>query len=240
MNSSITFNIFKVRPSAVVSSWKSIAQITFGRIGDIAPTATPIPVKRFFLRRCGTRRPSSRHSRRMRLLLTFQRLGRAILAARRHPQRGRSVENRRSQTRNSASCAVTGNGLEAHRGTVDAHHRAGSAFGHPEPVAQHLDGAALAVRGQKFPAEISLSMSMSRAWLATNFFNRAFSASSSLSCFALAGFHAAVLGKPAMPRRLSDLQVPAHLGEFLARREEFVALGELADDLIRRMPPALL
>jgi hypothetical protein len=33
---------------------------------------------------------------------------RAILAARRHPQRGRSVENRRSQARNSASCAVIG------------------------------------------------------------------------------------------------------------------------------------
>ena len=111
MNSSITFSIFKVRPSAVVSNWKSIAQITFGRIGDIAPTATPMPVKRFFLRRCGTRRPSSRHRRRMRLLLTFQPARRAILAARRHPQRGRSVENRRSQTRNSASSAVTGGGV---------------------------------------------------------------------------------------------------------------------------------
>jgi hypothetical protein len=43
-----------------------------------------------------------------------------------------------------------------------------------------------------------------------------------------------------MPRRLSDLQVPAHLVEFLAGPEEFVALGELADDLIRRMPPTLI
>ena len=33
------------------------------------------------------------------------------------------------------------------------------------------------------------------------------------------------------PRRLSDLQMPAHLVEFLAGPEEFVALGELADDL---------
>jgi hypothetical protein len=69
---SIPSNIFKVRPSAVVSNWKSIAQITFGRIGDITPTATPIPVRRFYLRRCGTRRPSSRHRRRMRLVLTCQ------------------------------------------------------------------------------------------------------------------------------------------------------------------------
>jgi hypothetical protein len=28
---------------------------------------------------------------------------------------------------------------------------AGAAFGHPEPVAQRRDGAALAIRGQKFP-----------------------------------------------------------------------------------------
>jgi hypothetical protein len=42
-----------------------------------------------------------------------------------------------------------------------------------------------------------------------------------------------------MPRRFSDLQVSAYLVEFLARPEEFVALGELADDLIRRVPPAL-
>ena len=33
---------------------------------------------------------------------------------------------------------------------------------------------------------------------------------------------------------------PAHLGQFLARREQLVALGELVDDLIRRMPPALV
>jgi hypothetical protein len=40
---------------------------------------------------------------------------------------------------------------------MDAHHRAGSAFRHPEPVAQHLDGvAALAVRGQKFPVMMVL------------------------------------------------------------------------------------
>lgn len=43
-----------------------------------------------------------------------------------------------------------------------------------------------------------------------------------------------------MPGRLGDLQVPAHLAEFLPGAEQFVALGELADDLIRRMPPALL
>jgi hypothetical protein len=43
-----------------------------------------------------------------------------------------------------------------------------------------------------------------------------------------------------MPRRFRDLQMPAHLGQFLANTEHLVALSELADDLVRRMPPALV
>ena len=109
VNSSITLGILRVRPLAVVSNW-SIAQITFGRIGDIAPTATPIPVSRFLRRRCGPRKPSSRHSRRMRLLL-------ATAGSPRHlrgpapPQRGRSTENWRSHARSSASSVVIGAGV---------------------------------------------------------------------------------------------------------------------------------
>ncbi|BBX25032.1 hypothetical protein MALV_01570 [Mycolicibacterium alvei] len=34
--------------------------------------------------------------------------------------------------------------------------------------------------------------------------------------------------------------MPAHLGQLLPGPEELVALGELADDLIRRVPPALV
>jgi hypothetical protein len=56
-----------------------------------------------------------------------------------------------------------------------------------------------------------------------------------LEPFGVAGFHAAVLGQPAMPRRLGDLQMPAHRVEFLTRGEEFVALSQLADDLARRV-----
>jgi len=42
-----------------------------------------------------------------------------------------------------------------------------------------------------------------------------------------------------MPRRLRDLQMTAHLIELPTRGQLFVALGELADDLIRRVPPTL-
>ncbi len=61
-----------------------------------------------------------------------------------------------------------------------------------------------------------------------------------LESFRVVGLHPAVLGDPAMPRRVGDLQVTADLVEFLAGPEELVALGQLADDLIRRMPPALV
>ena len=67
-----------------------------------------------------------------------------------------------------------------------------------------------------------------------------FSWGTPFEAFGIVGLHTAVLGNPAMPRRLSDLQMPAHLVEFLAGSEELVALGELADDLIRRVPPALV
>src|SRR4030095_9064405 len=46
----------------------------------------------------------------------------------------------------------------------------------------------------------------------------------------------AVLGDPAVPGRLGDLKVPAHLVELAATRQELVALSQLADDLVGRMP----
>ena len=42
-----------------------------------------------------------------------------------------------------------------------------------------------------------------------------------------------------MPRRLGDLEVPAHLLQRLPGRELLVALSQLADYLIRRVPSAL-
>jgi hypothetical protein len=173
VNSSITFNIFKVRPSAVVSNWKSIAQMTFGRIGDIAPTATPTPVKRFFF--AALRHPQA--------LVTPQTADALVVdlpaGSAGHlgcpsPPPARPVGGEPAQPDTQLGfLSGDRHRRQAHRGTVDVYDPAGSAFGHPEPVAHHLDGAALAVRGQKFPAEISLSMSMSRAWFATSFFRTA-------------------------------------------------------------------
>src|SRR5690606_32566390 len=65
---------------------------------------------------------------------------------------------------------------------------AGPPFRHPEPLPQHRHGPAAAVRAQKFPREISLSMSISRACSATIFFNRAFSRSSSFNRLASSDF----------------------------------------------------
>ena len=61
-----------------------------------------------------------------------------------------------------------------------------------------------------------------------------------LEPFRVRGFHAAVLGEPTMPRRLRNLQMPAHLVEPGPATKQLVALGKFADDLIRRMPPALV
>src|SRR6266536_1948064 len=50
------------------------------------------------------------------------------------------------------------------------------------------------------------------------------------------GFHTAVLGHPPVPGRLGDLQVFAHLGQALALPDQLLALKQLADDLLRRVP----
>ena len=41
--SSMTFNSLSILPSAVWSNWKSRAHTTLGRMGQKAPTATPMP-----------------------------------------------------------------------------------------------------------------------------------------------------------------------------------------------------
>ena len=58
-----------------------------------------------------------------------------------------------------------------------------------------------------------------------------------LQALGVTRLHAAVLGQPAVPGRLGDLQVPADLVEFGPAGQELVAFGELADDLVGGMPP---
>ncbi len=41
-----------------------------------------------------------------------------------------------------------------------------------------------------------------------------------------------------MPARLEDLEMPTHLREVLAGGQLLLAVGELVDDLIRRVSPA--
>ena len=50
------------------------------------------------------------------------------------------------------------------------------------------------------------------------------------------GLHAAVLGEPPRPGRLGDLELAAHLLGIHAPGQELLAFGELADDLLGRMP----
>jgi hypothetical protein len=48
------------------------------------------------------------------------------------------------------------------------------------------------------------------------------------------GLHPDVLGDPALPGSLGDLQMPTHLGQLLAGCQQPMSFGDLADDLIRR------
>src|SRR5579862_5741240 len=52
----------------------------------------------------------------------------------------------------------------------------------------------------------------------------------------LVGLHPAVLRTPTIPAALGDLELPQHVGEFLALVQQPVALAQLAHDLLRRVP----
>ena len=67
---------------------------------------------------------------------------------------------------------------------VLAHHPTRPALRHPEPHLEPLNGYPATVRGHHFPSASSLSIALSNSASANSFFNRAFSASSSLSLLA--------------------------------------------------------
>ena len=146
--SSMMFSILMVLPSSVTSNWLSSAHKTFGRMGDIAPTWVPVPVSRFLRLRCGTRRPSSRHRRRMRLSLTARaaKAGRLGCSA---PAPPRPVFGESPQELPQLLLLDSAHrGREPLGGSVLTGHRTRSSFRNPEPFTQHRHGAALAVRGQ--------------------------------------------------------------------------------------------
>ena len=64
---------------------------------------------------------------------------------------------------------------------VLAHHPTRPTLRDPEPHLEPLNGDPATVRGHHFPSANSLSIALSSSASANNFFNRAFSASSSLS-----------------------------------------------------------
>ena len=67
-------------------------------------------------------------------------------------------------------------------------HPAGPTLRDPETIDEHNHRSSASLRGQKFPSASSLSMALSSSASASNFFNRAFSISSSRSRFASLAF----------------------------------------------------
>ncbi len=237
--SSTMFNNFNVVPSAVWSNWKSSAHNTFGRDRDRTHRRGRRSLGSGFLRfRYGTRRPSSRHRRRTRLLLTSGPLDAALRGA--SPSPPRPVGRERAQPRPQLDLVVVGDRwrLEALGGTVLADDPTRSPLRDPEPFAQHRHSAAR-VRGQNFPSASSLSIALSSSSSATSFFRPGVLDLEFLQALRVVGFHAAVLVEPAMTRRLRRSRDDDTPRRAPSRRPIAVALGELADDLLRRVPASL-
>ena len=147
MNSSMMFRILSILPSLVWSNWKSAAQTTFGRIGHMAPTATPMP-------RSGASSLAVGHTQAffppqaVDALVVDPPAGlRAPVAARRQPQRGRRREKSRRNARSASSSSEgTGGGERwVERGWPTTPTR--PALGDPELLSERHDGPPAAVRG---------------------------------------------------------------------------------------------
>ena len=122
---------------------------------------------------------------------------------------------------------------------VLSYHPARPALRDPEPHLEPLNGYAAAVRGHHFPSASSLDIALSSSASANSFFNRAFSASSTLRRLASLALIPALGAPPAMPGRLGDLQVPQHLGEICACAQHPLALTDLANRLLRSVTSPL-
>ena len=98
---STTFSVRKVRPAAVPSCTKSIAQASFARLG--CGSSTRGTAASFFRNFLLTSHPFSRTSRSTSFLFTVQPFRFSITCSRRYPKRGRSIATwRRSATSSGA------------------------------------------------------------------------------------------------------------------------------------------
>lgn len=98
-----------------------------------------------------------------------------------------------------------------------------------------VNGRRPPLRAQKFPAAISLSAAFSSSASANNRFKVAFSRSSSFNVWRHR-LSAPELVSPSVVRLLGALQVPADVGDLLALGQQPVCLGELAHNLLGRVP----
>ena len=110
----------------------------------------------------------------------------------------------------------------------------------PRTACRGPDGPPPAVRGQKFPRLISLSMVDVQDWASASELLQLRVLLAQLSqLLGIVGFHAAVLVAPAVPGRLGDLEMTDHLLDRFPFAKELLALGQLPDHLLGRVTPSL-
>ena len=209
MYSSTTFNNFNVRPSTVVSNWKSSAHRTFGRIGHIAPTATPTPRCGFFRFRYGTFSPSSRPQAMHPLVVDRPALATKLLRGA-APSPPRPSPRETPQPRPEFGFIVTADGwVEPLRRSVLPDDPARSPLGDLEPVAQRQPRCA-----DDSGSDVSFSQLLEHRLVQLRVreqpLHRPFSISSSLSRFASFAVMPPHCAIHPMPRRLGDLEMAAH------------------------------
>src|SRR5829696_3395368 len=218
---------FNLLPSAVWSNSKSIAQTWLGRSAR-SRSAVPVAMRRRLRERTGRRRPSSRHSRWMRLWFTpvqgWPGSRRSTRQAIRQPHRGcaRATSRSFSRSRRSASGGVEGGRRwetpkRCCRCPTALRRRSGSEVSLGQLLEQ-VDVQRLVGDQPLEPGVLGLQLPQ---------------------LLGLAGLHPAILGPPAVPGRLADLQHPQHFSEVLAVVQQTLALADFPDCLLRGVPVSL-
>src|SRR5215211_6006811 len=232
---------FSLRPSVVSSNWKSIAQTWLGRWARSRSACSGATRRRLRVR-AGRRRPSSRHNRRMRLWFTPDQEPPALGAAPARPSAsptedapgrcgaaGLAVAPPRPHRPPPVDAGWCDAGRRPDRrgvgtprsGPAGAPRPCGAAPGSEVSLGQlleHVDVQRLVGDQPLEPGVLGLQL---------------------LEPLGRTGLHPAVLGPPAVPGRLADLQRPQDLGQVLAVVEQPLALADLPDCLLRGVPVSL-